>query len=111
MQAFNLAEEVRCPVFVASNKEIGLTRESVDLDALEKPAPIERQGRPRAGNRICLSRPVPGKDVPTFCPSEAKTSPADFVHAWRGRLHHHHPGEIAATLIERMKRKIDVRCR
>ena len=28
IQAFNLAEEYRCPVFIASNKEIGLTREA-----------------------------------------------------------------------------------
>jgi len=31
-QAFNLSETYRCPVFIASNKEIALTRESVDLD-------------------------------------------------------------------------------
>jgi 2-oxoglutarate ferredoxin oxidoreductase subunit alpha len=36
-QAFNLAEEFRCPVFIASNKEIGLTRESADLDAIPLP--------------------------------------------------------------------------
>ncbi len=42
MQAFNLAETYRCPVFVASNKEIGMTRESLDLTNLEKPAVIER---------------------------------------------------------------------
>ena len=40
--AFNLAETYRCPVFIASNKEIGMTRESVDLEALEKPALVDR---------------------------------------------------------------------
>jgi hypothetical protein len=29
---------IRCPVFLASNKEIAMTRESVDLDAIELPA-------------------------------------------------------------------------
>jgi 2-oxoglutarate ferredoxin oxidoreductase subunit alpha len=43
VQAFNLAEQYRCPVFLASNKEIGLTRESIDLAALEVPAIIERK--------------------------------------------------------------------
>lgn len=43
MHGFNLAEKYRCPVFIASNKEIGLTKESIDLDALEKPQIIERQ--------------------------------------------------------------------
>ena len=40
--AFNLAEKYRCPVFLASNKEIGLTRESVDLDSLDVPEIEER---------------------------------------------------------------------
>jgi len=43
LQAFNLAEEYRCPVFIASNKEIGMTRESVDLEAVERPEVIERR--------------------------------------------------------------------
>ena len=37
-QAFNLAEAYRCPVFIAANKEISMTRETVDLDALPLPA-------------------------------------------------------------------------
>ena len=35
--AFNLAETYRCPVFLASNKEIGQTRESFDLDECQIP--------------------------------------------------------------------------
>ncbi len=46
MRAFNLAETYRCPVFIASNKEIGMTRESLDLAALDKPAPVERAAPP-----------------------------------------------------------------
>jgi 2-oxoglutarate ferredoxin oxidoreductase subunit alpha len=42
MEAFNLSETYRCPVFLASNKEIGLTRESMDLTALPRPAEAER---------------------------------------------------------------------
>ncbi|MEJ2041273.1 MAG: pyruvate flavodoxin/ferredoxin oxidoreductase, partial [Desulfosarcinaceae bacterium] len=37
MQAFNLAETFRCPVFIATNKEIGMTRETLDLGALNLP--------------------------------------------------------------------------
>lgn len=43
MQAFNLAERYRCPVFLASNKEIATTRESVDLDTLVLPEPVDRR--------------------------------------------------------------------
>ncbi|KPJ78850.1 MAG: pyruvate flavodoxin/ferredoxin oxidoreductase [Deltaproteobacteria bacterium SG8_13] len=43
IHAFNLAETYRCPVFLASNKEIAMTRESVDLDALHVPDIIDRK--------------------------------------------------------------------
>ncbi|MEJ2656285.1 MAG: pyruvate flavodoxin/ferredoxin oxidoreductase [Desulfobacterales bacterium] len=50
VNAFNLAEEFRCPVFIASNKEIGMTRENIDLDAFDLPKIAERpspsSGRP-----------------------------------------------------------------
>lgn len=42
-RAFDMAERYRCPVFLAANKEIAMTRESVDLDRLPLPAPIERR--------------------------------------------------------------------
>lgn len=45
-RAFNLAEEYRVPVFLLANKEIGVTRESVDLDAIELPPLVDR---PRIG--------------------------------------------------------------
>ncbi len=44
IQAFNLAERFRTPVFLASNKEIGLTRESIDLSLLEPPPVEKRRG-------------------------------------------------------------------
>ncbi len=37
MHAFNLAETYRCPVFIAANKEVSMTRETVDLDTIERP--------------------------------------------------------------------------
>jgi len=50
MQAFNLAEQYRCPVFVAANKEVSMTRETIDLNALDLPQTIDRRtadvGRP-----------------------------------------------------------------
>ena len=44
--AFNLAEKFRCPVFIASNKEIAMTRENIDIDSLETPQGIERPPPP-----------------------------------------------------------------
>lgn len=42
IHAFNYAEEFRCPVFIASNKEIGMTRESLDLDSVIIPSIVDR---------------------------------------------------------------------
>ncbi len=42
VHAFNFAEEFRCPVFIASNKEIGLTKESVDIESAPLPPIVER---------------------------------------------------------------------
>ncbi|MGI9537938.1 MAG: transketolase C-terminal domain-containing protein [Desulfocapsaceae bacterium] len=43
-QAFNLAETYRCPVFVASNKEIGMTKETVSENELAEIEPLTRTG-------------------------------------------------------------------
>ena len=48
-RAFNLAEQYRAPVFILSNKELGVTRESVDLDAIELPPLVERRKADLAG--------------------------------------------------------------
>ncbi len=67
MHAFNLAEQYRCPVFVASNKEIAMTRESVDLDGLALPAVIQRKPCPvdHSGHPF---EPLAGELVPPFLP-------------------------------------------
>jgi 2-oxoglutarate ferredoxin oxidoreductase subunit alpha len=41
-RAFNLAEKYRTPVFIASSKELGMTRESVDLEGVMLPPIVER---------------------------------------------------------------------
>jgi 2-oxoglutarate ferredoxin oxidoreductase subunit alpha len=47
-RAFNLAEQFRSPVFLLASKEIGLTQESVDLESVALPPPVERR-RPESG--------------------------------------------------------------
>ncbi|MFQ6104303.1 MAG: 2-oxoacid:acceptor oxidoreductase subunit alpha [Candidatus Glassbacteria bacterium] len=42
-RAFNMAEKYRTPVFILTNKEVGTTRESVDLDAIKLPPLVERK--------------------------------------------------------------------
>jgi 2-oxoglutarate ferredoxin oxidoreductase subunit alpha len=65
--AFNLAESYRCPVFIASNKEVGTTQESVDLAQIRTPEEIGRRLAPEDPSY----RPYavqPGQLVPDFLP-------------------------------------------
>ena len=67
MHAFNLAERYRCPVFLAVNKEIGMTRESIDLVNLDLAEPVNRSLF--AGTEPFLPfQPPPGSEVPDFLP-------------------------------------------
>ncbi|MGD8342595.1 MAG: pyruvate flavodoxin/ferredoxin oxidoreductase [Desulfobacterales bacterium] len=67
LHAFNLAEEFRCPVFLASNKEIGMTRESIDLQQLDIPDIVERSAAP-TDQPLLPFAVTPGKHVPDFLP-------------------------------------------
>jgi 2-oxoglutarate/2-oxoacid ferredoxin oxidoreductase subunit alpha len=67
MHAFNLAETYRCPVFIATNKEIAMTRETLDLEALRLPSVISR--RQVAPDSTALPYELePGHPVPAFTP-------------------------------------------
>ncbi|MEW5908622.1 MAG: pyruvate flavodoxin/ferredoxin oxidoreductase [Thermodesulfobacteriota bacterium] len=67
MQAFNLAERFRCPVFIASNKEIALTRESVHSRDMT-PIRVENRVEPDA-DMIHLPFGVTGDNsTPGFLP-------------------------------------------
>lgn len=73
LQAFNLAEKYRCPVFLASNKEIGLTRESIDLGKIEVPE-ILRRTEFAGDSKLYLPFEVKhGQDVADFLPIGDKT--------------------------------------
>jgi 2-oxoglutarate/2-oxoacid ferredoxin oxidoreductase subunit alpha len=71
MQAFNLAETYRCPVFLAANKEISMTRETVDLDRIELPEVVQR--RPADPNKAFLPFGTTGDRLtPDFLPIGAE---------------------------------------
>ncbi|MBW2370568.1 MAG: pyruvate flavodoxin/ferredoxin oxidoreductase [Deltaproteobacteria bacterium] len=72
MHAFNLAEEFRCPVFVASNKDTAQTREYVALDEIERPK-IKDRHPPPPGEPFSLFRVPPHGQVPYFLPIGDKT--------------------------------------
>jgi 2-oxoglutarate ferredoxin oxidoreductase subunit alpha len=70
--AFNLAEQYRCPVFIASNKEVGATQESVDIRAVRIPKRVQR--RLASSDRPYLPFSIPsGSKMPDFLPIGGKT--------------------------------------
>lgn len=107
VHAFNLAERFRCPVFLASNKEIGTTRETVDLDALEKPPAIER--KLHASGPFLPFGLKSGADVPDFLPIGG-TIPVRQTSSTHGAAGYitTDPGEIRES-VERLQRKIESR--
>ncbi len=64
-RAFNLSEQYRVPVFVLTNKEIGVTRESVDLDTVALPPLVERTRAAADGEYLPHYFATPS-DVPAF---------------------------------------------
>lgn len=67
MQAFNLAETYRCPVFIATNKEIAMTRETFDPDGLMLPLPVTRRSVGTDSTFLPFGTPPDGL-VPDFLP-------------------------------------------
>lgn len=66
VHAFNLAEKFRCPVFIASNKEIGMTSGTLDMEKVEKPVIIDRTLH--ESGPFLPFQVKPGEDVPSFLP-------------------------------------------
>jgi 2-oxoglutarate ferredoxin oxidoreductase subunit alpha len=67
LHAFTLAERYRCPVFIASNKEIAMTRESVDLSSSDIPVPENRVACPPDESYQPFCAPQ-GSNTPYFLP-------------------------------------------
>ena len=105
VHAFNLAEKFRCPVFIASNKEIAMTRESINLNELEIPATIVRKSA--APDKPFLPFHVTqGQLVPDFLPigHNIPVRQTSSTHGAEGYITTD-PNEISANVL-RLKTKI-----
>ena len=105
-QAFNLAERYRCPVFIASNKEIGMTRESVAADSLILPDIKDRATCPEDQEFIPF-RPPAGSNIPDFLPLGASrlVRTTSSTHGADGYITT--DPEVIATAIARMCDKLN----
>ena len=72
VKAFNLAEQYRCPVFIASNKEIAMTRASVDSDRLKAETVIDRAA-PDPVREFLPFQTASGEQAPPFLPIGGST--------------------------------------
>jgi 2-oxoglutarate ferredoxin oxidoreductase subunit alpha len=106
VHAFNWAEKLRTPVLILSDKDIGMTTEVVDTEALRIPSLVDRK------------RAVPGVDylpyaapdadgVPAFAAvgGDVKATVTGSAHDWQGRLRKNSPQVI--EVLERLQRKIE----
>ena len=105
VHAFNLAEKFRCPVIIASNKELGMTSATLDFKQVEKPAIIDRTLHQSAPFLPFQVRP--GEDVPGFLPigGPILVRQTSSTHGPDGYITTD-PSEIQAG-VERLKRKIE----
>jgi 2-oxoglutarate/2-oxoacid ferredoxin oxidoreductase subunit alpha len=106
MTAFNLAERFRCPVFLAANKEISMTRESVDLDGIEFPEPEFRRPAPE-GTPYSPFAVAEGETVPAFLPmgGERLVRQTSSTHGPDGYITA--DAEIIARTQDRLRRKLE----
>ena len=103
--AFNLAERFRCPVFVASNKEIAMTRASLDPERLAPPEPVDR-AVPAPGPFVPFQAPAAG-GVPGFLPigGPVPVRQTSSTHGPDGYITTD-PAEIT-RMLKRMQSKVD----
>lgn len=66
-EAFNIAERLRTPVIVLASKDISLSRQTVDLEAIELPPQARRPLAPRDQAFLPYAVQAP-EDVPAFAP-------------------------------------------
>jgi len=105
-QAFNWSERLRTPVVMLSDKEVGMTTETIDEAALAKPANVERTwGDASAPVAAYVIERV--EDVPCFGPAggEVKVTVTGSAHDRQGRLRK--PSPEVVELLAHLQRKIE----
>ncbi len=105
--AFNWSERLRTPVLLLSDKEVGMTSEVVDGEALEIPGLVSRKRATANDDYAPYAAPGP-EWVPAFAAvgGEIKTTVTGSAHDTQGRLLKNSPQVI--EVLERLQRKIEV---
>jgi len=106
VHAFNWSERLRTPVVLLSDKEVGMTSEVVNDDALDVPPLLNRKKAAPKADYAPYAWDEPD-GVPPFAPvgGETKVTVTGSAHDQRGRLRKNSP-EVIQVLLH-LQRKID----
>jgi 2-oxoglutarate ferredoxin oxidoreductase subunit alpha len=104
--AFNWSERLRTPVVLLSDKEVGMTTEAVDDEALAKPPQIERTPVRAKAAFAAYAFNIP-EEVPAFAAvgGDVKVTVTGSAHDQQGRLRKNAP-EVIEVLLH-LQRKIE----
>ncbi len=108
VRAFHWAERLRSPVVLLSDKEVGMTVEVVDTDALDRSGPVDRIPFEGPGPYVPYAVAGPGEVAP-FAPvgGSHKVTVTGSAHDARGLLKKNAPEVI--DLLRHLEEKIDAR--
>jgi 2-oxoglutarate ferredoxin oxidoreductase subunit alpha len=106
VHAFNWSERLRTPVLLLTDKEIGMTSEVVDAEALQTPSLVSRKMAAPGTDYAPYAAKEP-EGVPAFAAvgGEIKTTVTGSAHDEQGRLRKNSPQVI--NVLQRLERKIE----
>ena len=106
VQAFNWSERLRTPILLLSDKEVGMTSEVVDDEALQIPALVNRSMATAKADYAPYAAQEP-ECVPAFAAvgGEIKATVTGSAHDTQGRLLKNSPQVI--NVLQRLQRKIE----
>jgi 2-oxoglutarate ferredoxin oxidoreductase subunit alpha len=106
MHAFNWSERLRTPVVLLSDKEVGMTTEVVDDEALATPPVVERADF-SGGQQFLTYGFTQPEEVPAFAPAggEVKVTVTGSAHDQQGRLRKNAPEVL--EVLRHLERKIE----
>jgi 2-oxoglutarate ferredoxin oxidoreductase subunit alpha len=106
VHAFNWSERLRTPVLLLSDKEVGMTAEVVDDEALPIPGLVNRMMASAKAPYVPYAAQEP-ENVPAFAAvgGEIKATVTGSAHDFQGRLRKNSPQVI--NVLQRLQRKIE----
>ncbi len=110
IHSFNVAEKLRTPVILLTDKEVAMTSENIDYSSLPTPENVERELFARSdGETFRTYSFVQRDDVPAFAPigGEEKVTVTGSAHDMTGRLQKNSPETL--EVLRHLQEKVAAR--